>query len=395
MRLMRFMMLGVWLVAARCALADGPDANEILKQAQAAAKALNAVSYDAMYHIDTPQGGQARDQQAKVTMGRNFPALPKIRVDASWLTGPQTGSPNIQVASDGNAICAIDHDAKQFVRQEGPQSANILLQVVGLLVGEFAGINPYAEELNAQSATYVGTEKVGEEECHVVQVELPRTQNTVRWYFSTRDYLPRRVDRSFHSPNGMINRTLRLAELKVNPTFSDDVFRLERPEGYSTPTPLAPPTQPGRTPLLAVGSEAPDWSLKTPDGKTVTLKELRGKIVMLDFWATWCGPCRLTMPTVQKLFERYKDKPVVIYGIDVWERKPGRPAADPVAFMKEKKFTYNLLLEGDAVAQAYRVTGVPTFYIIGTDGKIVYADAGVISEDTLVPVIEQALKQIK
>ncbi len=68
--------------------------------------------------------------------------------------------------------------------------------------------------------------------------------------------------------------------------------------------------------------------MKDPAGKSVSLKSLRGKIVLLDFWATWCGPCRMAMPGLQKLHDRYKDKPVAIYGVNCRER---RPDANPMA----------------------------------------------------------------
>jgi peroxiredoxin len=73
---------------------------------------------------------------------------------------------------------------------------------------------------------------------------------------------------------------------------------------------------------------------------------------------------------VQKLYEKYKDKPVTVLGINTWER------SDAVAYMKAHTYSYGLLLNGDAVAKAYRVLGIPTLYIIGPDGKILHASSG-------------------
>lgn len=126
----------------------------------------------------------------------------------------------------------------------------------------------------------------------------------------------------------------------------------------------------GRSGNVRVGSMAPDFSLKNADGETVTLSELKGNVVMIDFWATWCGPCIAAMPAVQKMHEEYESKGVKIYGINTWER------GDAVKFKKDKGYTYGLLLEGDEVAKQYGVTGIPAFFIMDHEGRVIYAGQG-------------------
>jgi thiol-disulfide isomerase/thioredoxin len=138
-----------------------------------------------------------------------------------------------------------------------------------------------------------------------------------------------------------------------------------------------------------VGDAAPDFNLTSVDGNKVTLASLKGKVVLLDFWATWCGPCKAAMPTIQKLHEAYKDKGVVILGVNTWE-KNADAARD---YMAKKKFTYGCLMNGDDLAKAYGVVGIPTLVIIGKDGKVAMADMG-LSDDTgasLRKVIDAAL----
>jgi peroxiredoxin/outer membrane lipoprotein-sorting protein len=125
------------------------------------------------------------------------------------------------------------------------------------------------------------------------------------------------------------------------------------------------------TGLLPTGSIAPDWSLLDKDGSKVTLSQLRGKVVVLDFWATWCGPCKQAMPNIQKLWDKYKSKGVVVFGVNISEN------ADPIKFMKDNNYTYHLLLSGDQVATTYKVDGIPTMYVIDKTGKIVFAQSGV------------------
>ena len=138
-----------------------------------------------------------------------------------------------------------------------------------------------------------------------------------------------------------------------------------------------------------MGDAAPDFNLTSLDGNQVSLASLKGKVVLLDFGATWCRPCKAAMPTIQKLHEAYKDKGVVILGVNTWE-KNADAAKD---YMARNKFTYGRLLNGDDLAKAYGVTGIPTLVIIGKDGKVAMADMG-LSDDTgasLRKVIDAAL----
>src|SRR6266404_7436801 len=126
--------------------------------------------------------------------------------------------------------------------------------------------------------------------------------------------------------------------------------------------------------LLAVGATAPDWELSGADGKLQSLAQYRGKVVVLDFWATWCGPCTEVMPQMQKLHEKYKDKGVAVFGVSSWEQK------DPAAFMKEKRYSYGLLLKGEDIAERYGVATLPAVYIIGADGRVIYRHEGVAKD---------------
>jgi thiol-disulfide isomerase/thioredoxin len=138
-----------------------------------------------------------------------------------------------------------------------------------------------------------------------------------------------------------------------------------------------------------LGDAAPDFNLTSLDGNQVSLASLKGEVVLLDFGATWCRPCKAAMPTIQKLHEAYKDKGVVILGVNTWE-KNADAAKD---YMARNKFTYGRLLNGDDLAKAYGVTGIPTLVIIGKDGKVAMADMG-LSDDTgasLRKVIDAAL----
>jgi thiol-disulfide isomerase/thioredoxin len=104
----------------------------------------------------------------------------------------------------------------------------------------------------------------------------------------------------------------------------------------------------------------------------VTLASLKGKVVLLDFWATWCGPCKAAMPSIQKIHDDYKDKGVAVLGVNTWEKKEDGAKK----YMESKGFNYGCLLKGDDLATAYGVTGIPTLVVIGKDGKVALVEVG-------------------
>jgi thiol-disulfide isomerase/thioredoxin len=141
------------------------------------------------------------------------------------------------------------------------------------------------------------------------------------------------------------------------------------------------------TKLLAVGEIAPNWELTDVEGKHHSLSQYLGKVVVMDFWATWCGPCKEVMPRIQKLYDKYQDKQVVVFGVNSWEKD------DPVALMKKRHFSYGLLLKGEEIAEEYRVSVLPAVYIIGSDGKVIYSHEGV-DDKNLGSLIDNYLKNV-
>jgi thiol-disulfide isomerase/thioredoxin len=124
---------------------------------------------------------------------------------------------------------------------------------------------------------------------------------------------------------------------------------------------------------VKAGDAAPDFKLKDTDGKEVSLDSLKGKVVLLDFWATWCGPCKAAMPLIQKIHEDYKSKGVAVYGVNTWEKKEGAGKK----YMDDKKYTYGCLLAGDDLAsKGYGTSGIPTLVIIDKGGKIAMIEVG-------------------
>lgn len=124
----------------------------------------------------------------------------------------------------------------------------------------------------------------------------------------------------------------------------------------------------GLIPAPQAGFLAPDFSLSTPDGETVTLSDLRGQAVLLNLWATWCPPCRAEMPAIQALYEEYRDQGFAVLAVNTTYQD------DPTAvrpFFEQNGLTFTLLLdESGSVASAYALRSLPSSFFIDRRGII-------------------------
>jgi peroxiredoxin len=123
--------------------------------------------------------------------------------------------------------------------------------------------------------------------------------------------------------------------------------------------------------LLPVGAAAPEWTLTDSRSKHHCLSDYRGKVVVMDFWAVWCIPCHRAMPWLEKIHVALSKRGVVVMGISTGER-----GGDPVQLMKDRGYTYSLMLHGETISEAYAVVGLPTIYVVGIDGRIIYSGFG-------------------
>ncbi len=124
---------------------------------------------------------------------------------------------------------------------------------------------------------------------------------------------------------------------------------------------------------VKVGEMAPDFSLLDLSNRTVTLSSYRGhKVVLLDFWATWCGPCRMEMVDLQALLDKFKDKNFEILSLD-----QGEDASVAGSFISMKKYGFHVLLDSDgAVANQYGVKAIPNLVLIDSDGVVQWLQVG-------------------
>jgi peroxiredoxin len=124
----------------------------------------------------------------------------------------------------------------------------------------------------------------------------------------------------------------------------------------------------GKIPAPQAGFLAPDFELKTPEGETIRLADLRGQPVLVNLWATWCPPCRAEMQTLETVYNDYKDQGFTVLAVNMTSQDDPREIAP---FVEQRGLTYPILLdENGAVSKAYQMKSLPSSFFINRDGTI-------------------------
>ena len=301
---------------------------------------------------------------------------------------------------NGEAICDGEHFylhvpmLKSYVMKEAPESFEGLvdgdaemaflsasggteLQILISLLSD----DPYAQLMQAASGLhYVGEEIVNEQKLHHLRVESEEVdvhlwihRGDQPWLHRAKPDLQRYYDQMAEMAGAEAGQKAPELSFKYYDWSiekpADDAFAFRPPEGTEkTDTFFQEPERPRADAALElVARAAPDFTLPLLGGGTLNFADLRGEhIVILDFWATWCGPCRRALPVLSEVAESYKDKGVLFYAVNVAE------AEDRVrSFVDAMKYTFTIALDREGkVATMFRVNTIPQTVIIGKTGVI-------------------------
>jgi peroxiredoxin len=156
-------------------------------------------------------------------------------------------------------------------------------------------------------------------------------------------------------------------------------------------TPASAGTDPSEDPAakLLLGKAAPSFTLVDLNGKKVSLADYKGHAVVLNFWATYCGPCKLEMPWFQDLQNKYKDKGLVVLGLD---QDDGMAVKEVAAASKRVGVTYPILMPDDKISKSYQLGDyIPETFYVDKTGKIVEQTIGAHSKDELEADVQKAI----
>lgn len=252
----------------------------------------------------------------------------------------------------------------------------------------------------SENARLVRMETVGVEgqawDCYVIETTFQRPMNaqmgvspTTFWIDKTRHVVLRESTtvKLASSPTGgpmEMNQVTTFEVARVNQPLPDSMFIFQPPADAKEVDEITMPgLQPPQSEL--VGKPALPFKLKNLRGKETTLASWKGKVVLLDFWASWCGPCRIEMPVIAKLDKELRAKGLVVVAVNV-----GETAAVASGYLKKNNYTFAALLDSDSqISDRYGATGIPTVVIIDRRGNVSSHFIGVRPEQ----VLREALKK--
>ncbi len=341
-----------------------PAARDLLHRMDSSTRRLRNVAYDShyLYHFGAAPVPDTTDMHVIIEQtDTNDPVGARWRVEYP--------DKSVQ-AWNGDALRSISYarsmyriDTSETIRSTGDLPPAALSAFTAWRVDD-------PDDPDIAALRMLGTAVVDGEQCRVVQVvyrdnpEQSITDYRTTWTISTSDHLPRRkVDSALISAAPLLQH-LTLRNIRTNVTTTDTTFAPVAPPGF-TVFQAVPYVEP---PPLSVGSAAPAWKLAgAANTDSLALIDLRGKVVLLDFWYSTCGPCVMAIPDLEKIHKRHAKSGVVVLGVNCFEKPP----ADPAAFLKRRGATYRTLVGGETIAKDYHVGGYPTLFVIDRGGTIV------------------------
>jgi thiol-disulfide isomerase/thioredoxin len=345
--------------------------------------------------------GMPGELTAQVTLERADAGGWKIALKGEQLSKASKKGRPIEVAFDGATIRSLRDLDKTVGQLSNPADLDEMMVF-------FA-----KEKADKSAVTLEAAAEVNGEKCNVVRVASKDAKPAGEgldapaglYYFSVKDGLLRRIERLKPNakPGDKPVRTVTFSEVSASADAKGGDFVIQVPKNYTVKTesgrnalkPIEKAKEDAKAPakatgLLENGKDAPAFDLKDSEGNAVRLQDLKGKVVVLDFWATWCGPCKAAMPKVQKVSEKYEKQGVVVLGMHT-DKKSDDKAAKVASDSGAK---YTVVLDAGTLSGKFKVTGIPAIVVIGKDGKVAGSHVGNSPdlEKELSEIIDEALK---
>ena len=187
----------------------------------------------------------------------------------------------------------------------------------------------------------------------------------------------------------MKRRNLRIATASAAGLF---MIYASQPRAQAADANSAPTQAIGTPDALTAEAQrknAPDFTLIDAAGQPLTLSSYKGKVVLLDFWATWCGGCKVEIPWYVEFDQKYRDKGLAVIGVSVDDQ--GMKIVKP--FLAAKHIKYAVVIGNDELAHQYNLTSMPLTLLIDRNGKIAVSHAGIVDKNSFESHIQNLLKQ--
>jgi len=177
-------------------------------------------------------------------------------------------------------------------------------------------------------------------------------------------------------------------DYRINPKHFPDIAGIKAPAGFMTLDQFNNKDSHPVQARLSAGEKAPEWSLENLDGKILTSEDVKNKVILFDFFGSYCAPCIFSIPMIKRLHEKYKNANVQFVPVNI---DPGKESA--LKFASKYNITYPSFIKGKSVADQFHVSPIPTFYLVDKQGKIAFSADGYSDdlEKTLISEIDKVL----
>jgi len=387
---MRFIVIVALTVSSLCAQTY-PDGQTLTKQAESAVRKLNSLQYKQEMTMEMAVGGQPMKMSTEISYAMLQPGKSRMETKAQGLS--------MIVVSDGETTSMYSSVGNQYIRKSVVLGPTGIMDAMGM-----ADFLPNMADIHLTSKT-TGEETIvidgQKHDCWVVRTDIGEMQlpaaarggkisegRITTWMDKKLGIdLQSDVSMKVSMPGGISTdmhvKTVK-TELRIDGPIPDSTFAFTPPDGAKEVDKLSLFGSIAVAPDLA-GKPAPDFTLQTPDGKPYSLAALKGKPVLLDFWATWCGPCRKATPAVEQVYRQYKDQGLIVLGVD-----GGEQSAVVTDFLKKTPMAYPAVLSGEStVLKDYQVKAFPSFVLIDRDGKIAAYEVGLGGNEMLTEMLEK------
>ena len=348
-----------------------PEARQLLDQMRDAYRALKTAEFTGSVISRVEADGQQQNTETKFTSSFQEP-----------YTFRHEAQDDLTAGSTGEKVFVFNKEASEYLLVDAPKSGGVQQMpemIPGLLQAQNPSLlfalldDPTSEFARGFSNIKRGPDIELDAKMHpAIVMEPDEKDGDLTFLLDPETHLLRqlRVDlRPALEQRGL--EEIKVAEAivdytatKIGSEFAPNHFAWTPPEGAKDVSASRGPEETGAQTL--VGKPAPDFQLTTLDGKNVALADLKGQVVVLDFWTTWCAPCIESMPHLAKLHADKRDAGVKIFAVNVQEAKP-----KVEGFLKARKIDVPVLLDADGgVAEKFNVISYPETIVIGKDGVV-------------------------
>lgn len=403
---------------------------QVLEKAQQAYKNLRA--YQDLGSVTTTMTVQGRTQEASSSAATTFERTSRF-VASHEATNLYSDGQTLWVYMPAHGRY-FQGPLSHAMGPDGASAFKVLLRNLPVLAMLLEPSSSLLATREAFESRYYGLEKIGQRNAFRISMSVPATawfgqganlpdmpgKVLVDAYFDANTYMLVRLNlnmteamRTYYSQTqgqGTAGQLQQVAwqfnagNIRLNVPIPDQTFVFNVPAravvvdtyaALTNNTSPPPPVNDEEEAELAEAEEAnlpyaaPDFTLPDLAGQPVQLAKLRGKVVLVDFWATWCPPCRAALPGLQKLHDDLADKGLTVLAVDI-----GEEAQKVLSFAEKNRMTFKILLdEKNKVSDVYKVSAIPTTFMINRQGQVVKVFTGLTPEATLRQEVESLLEE--